>query len=211
MSDFDEIERDEIAVQFVRVPDGLEHIRRAWDELEAVVSLRGRHFYGAFDPVADDYRACVEVRDGDELVPGLESGTLPGGRYLRARLQGDPPARLRADRPDVRRDGEACAAGREPPEPRVLPAVRRDRPASTDLEPRRSSRAAASGSAASRIARTTATPGAPAATTSATLPRSMPPIATHGIVNAAAASRSSSSPPATASVFVGVAKAVTPT
>jgi hypothetical protein len=92
MSDFSEIDRDEIAVQFVRVPDGIEHIRRAWDELEAVVPLRGRHFYGAFDPVAKDYRACVEVRDGDELVPGLESGTLPGGRYLRARLRGEPPA-----------------------------------------------------------------------------------------------------------------------
>ena len=91
MSEFTEIQRDEIAVQFVRVPDGIEHIRRAWDELEAVVALRGRHFYGAFDPIADDYRACVEVRDGDELVPGLESGTLPGGRYLRARLRGDPP------------------------------------------------------------------------------------------------------------------------
>jgi hypothetical protein len=91
MRDFTEVERHEIAVQFVRVPDGIEHIRRAWDELEAVVALRGRHFYGAFDPVADDYRACVEVREGDELVPGLESGTLPGGRYLRARLRGDPP------------------------------------------------------------------------------------------------------------------------
>jgi hypothetical protein len=91
MSEFQEIEREEILVQFVRVPDGLEHIRRAWDELEAVVALRGRHFYGAFDPVANDYRACVEIREGDERVPGLESGTLPGGRYLRARLQGDPP------------------------------------------------------------------------------------------------------------------------
>jgi hypothetical protein len=38
MSEFVEVERDEITVQFVRVPDGLEHIRRAWDELEAVVS-----------------------------------------------------------------------------------------------------------------------------------------------------------------------------
>jgi Ethanolamine utilization protein EutJ (predicted chaperonin) len=83
MSVLSEVTRDEIAVQFVRVPDGIEHIRRAWDELEAVIALRGRHFYGAFDPGADDYRACVEVR-GDELVPGLESGTLSGGRYLRA-------------------------------------------------------------------------------------------------------------------------------
>jgi len=92
MSEFVEVRREEIAVQFVRVPDGLEGIRRAWNELEAVVDPHGRHFYGAFDPVADDYRACVEVRDGDELVPSLESGTLPGGRYLRARLRGEPPA-----------------------------------------------------------------------------------------------------------------------
>jgi len=91
MNDFTEVEREEIAVQCVRVPDGLPHIRRAWDELEAVVDLHGRHFYGAFDPVADDYRACVEVREGDELAPGLESGRLPGGRYLRARLRGGPP------------------------------------------------------------------------------------------------------------------------
>lgn len=91
MTDFGEVERDAIAVQFVRVPDGLDDIGRAWNELEAVVALRGRHFYGAYDPVADDYRACVEVREGDALAPGLESGTLPGGRYLRARLRGEPP------------------------------------------------------------------------------------------------------------------------
>jgi DNA gyrase inhibitor GyrI len=40
----------------------------------------------------DDYRACVEVREGDEPVTGLEHGSLPGGRYLRARLRGEPPA-----------------------------------------------------------------------------------------------------------------------
>jgi hypothetical protein len=92
MTEFAEIEREEIAVQFVRVPDKIEHIRRAWDELEAVVDLRGRHFYGAFDPVAGDYRACVELCEGDEPAPGLEHGSLPGGRYLRARLRGEPPA-----------------------------------------------------------------------------------------------------------------------
>ena len=92
MSEFTEVERDEIAVQFVRVPDGLDEIRRAWTQLEAVVALRGRHFYGAYDPIVDDYRACVEVREDHEVVPGLESGTLPGGKYLRARLRGEPPA-----------------------------------------------------------------------------------------------------------------------
>lgn len=92
MSEFTEIQREETAVQFVRVPDGLDAIARAWDELEAVVALRERHFYGAYDPAADDYRACVEVRDGDALAPNLESGMLPGGRYLRAHLHGEPPA-----------------------------------------------------------------------------------------------------------------------
>ena len=91
MTEFSEVEREEIAVQFVRVPDGLDEIGRAWNELESVVALRGRHFYGAYDPVTDDYRACVEVRESDELVPGLETGTLPGGTYLRARLRGEPP------------------------------------------------------------------------------------------------------------------------
>jgi hypothetical protein len=91
MTDFTQVEREEIAVQFVRAPDGMPGIRQAWDQLEAVVDLHGRHFYGAYDPVADDYRACVEVREGDALAPALESGTLPGGRYLRARLRGEPP------------------------------------------------------------------------------------------------------------------------
>jgi DNA gyrase inhibitor GyrI len=31
------------------------------------------------------------VREADDLVSGLESGTLPGGTYLRARLRGEPP------------------------------------------------------------------------------------------------------------------------
>ena len=86
------VERDEIAVQYVSVPDGIDGIRRAWDELETTVgSLRGRHFYGAFYPATNEYRACVHVREGDELVPALAPGTLPGGRYARVRLSGDPP------------------------------------------------------------------------------------------------------------------------
>jgi hypothetical protein len=87
------VEREEIAVQYVRVDDGIGEIRRAWDELEAAVgSLRGRRFYGAFYPHTDEYRACVELRPGDEPLPSLALGRLPGGRYLRARLRGNPPA-----------------------------------------------------------------------------------------------------------------------
>jgi len=57
-----------------------------------VVGLRGRKFFGAFDPSTREYRVCVQVREGDDPAAlGLESGTLPGGRYLRARLRGEPP------------------------------------------------------------------------------------------------------------------------
>jgi hypothetical protein len=73
MTQFSEVQREEIAVQFVRAPDGMPGIRNAWDELEAVVDLHGRHFYGAYDPVADDYRACVEVREGDALAPSWKT------------------------------------------------------------------------------------------------------------------------------------------
>jgi GyrI-like small molecule binding domain len=99
MSEFTEIEREEMPVQYLRVPDGLDEITRAWNELEKMVALCGRHFYGAYDPIADDYRACVEVRAGDELVPGLESGSIPGGRYLRARLRGEPPGLYESIKP----------------------------------------------------------------------------------------------------------------
>ncbi len=78
---------------FKRVADNPAAIGRGWGELEeALGSLRGRKFYGAFDAAIGEYRVCVEIREGD--VPdelGLELGRLPGGRYLRARLQGEPP------------------------------------------------------------------------------------------------------------------------
>jgi hypothetical protein len=84
--------RSEIEVMFLRTADELEEIRRAWAVLEERVGLRGRKFFGAFDPNAKEYRVCAEVRPGDEPAAlGLEHGMLPGGRYLRARLRGEPP------------------------------------------------------------------------------------------------------------------------
>jgi hypothetical protein len=53
----------------------------------------GRKFFGTFDSSTREYRVCVQVNEGDDPAAalGLESGTLPGGRYLRARLRGEPP------------------------------------------------------------------------------------------------------------------------
>jgi hypothetical protein len=88
------VERDAVAVMFARVADEQEAITRAWADLEARVgSLHGRRFYGLFDAGTGEYRVCVETRDGDDPEAlGLEPGIVPGGRYARVRLQGEPPA-----------------------------------------------------------------------------------------------------------------------
>jgi hypothetical protein len=85
--------REPTDVMLVRVRDELAEIQRAWAAFEAAVGLRGRKFYGAFDPVTDTYSACAVLRsDDDPAAFGAERGTLPGGRYACVRLQGEPPA-----------------------------------------------------------------------------------------------------------------------
>ena len=85
--------RQPIDVMLVRVADELSEIRGAWAAFETAVGLRGRKFYGAFDPVANTYSVCAALRpDDDPSVFGAERGTLPGGRYARVRLLGEPPA-----------------------------------------------------------------------------------------------------------------------
>jgi hypothetical protein len=86
------VERDEVAVMFIRTPDDPLQFGPAFQRLEELVGTRGRKFYGAFYPREQEYRACVVAQDGDDATAlGLEQGALPGGRYLRARLRGEPP------------------------------------------------------------------------------------------------------------------------
>jgi len=86
------VERDDIVVMFKRVVDEAMSITRGFAAVEAAIGgPRGRKFYGAFDD-AGEYRVCVKLREGDAPVDlGLETGTLPGGRYALVRLQGEPP------------------------------------------------------------------------------------------------------------------------
>ena len=87
------VEREEVGVLFVRTPDDPLEFGPAFQRLEELVGTRGRKFYGAFYPREHEYRACVVAKDGDDAAAlGLEEGALPGGRYLRARLCGEPPA-----------------------------------------------------------------------------------------------------------------------
>jgi effector-binding domain-containing protein len=86
------IQRDEVPVMFKRVADEPEAIKRGMAEVEELVGLRGRKYYGAFDMDGDEYRVCVQLQPGDDPdALELEVGTLPGGRYARVRLSGEPP------------------------------------------------------------------------------------------------------------------------
>jgi hypothetical protein len=76
------VERPDVPVMFVAAEAHQPSIPRGGTEPEETVgSHRGRRFYGVFDPVQREYRACVERRaDDDPEALGLELGTLPGGR-----------------------------------------------------------------------------------------------------------------------------------
>jgi hypothetical protein len=53
-------------------------------------SLKGRKFYGAFRLLegGEEYFACVERAPGDDpATMGLEVGVLPGGLYVRRKLE----------------------------------------------------------------------------------------------------------------------------
>ena len=65
---------------------------RAFERLEkALPSMKGRKFYGYWDPDAKSYRACVAAIESDDPAAlGLDRGELPGGRYVRSRLRGEP-------------------------------------------------------------------------------------------------------------------------
>ncbi|HSS74667.1 MAG TPA: GyrI-like domain-containing protein [Gaiellaceae bacterium] len=111
MSDEHVVVREPVEVMLVRVVDELPEIQRAWAAFETAVGLRGRKFYGAFDPATSTYSVCAVLRPGDNPAAiGAERGTLPGGRYACVRLHGEPPgvyeqigptAQRLAQRPDA--------------------------------------------------------------------------------------------------------------
>ena len=77
---------------YLQTSTAAEEIRRGWDRMEQLVGTKGRKFYGALDQPTGAYWVCVEMKDGDDAAAlGMETAVLPGGRYLRARLKGEPP------------------------------------------------------------------------------------------------------------------------
>ncbi|HTX33260.1 MAG TPA: GyrI-like domain-containing protein [Solirubrobacteraceae bacterium] len=111
------VEREPVRVLFKRGADEQAEITRVWSELEeAIGSLRGRKFYGIFDAEGHEYRACVEIREGDDALElGLELDTLPGGRYARIRIQGEPPGVYARIAPAFQRLAQRADADRDRP------------------------------------------------------------------------------------------------
>ena len=77
---------DGLGVMYVEAVDGLNGVPEAFEELERRLDgLRGRRFYGTFD--GERYRACVIPKDaGEPAALGLETWTIPGGRYARRKM-----------------------------------------------------------------------------------------------------------------------------
>jgi hypothetical protein len=87
-----------VAAQYVTLPDvlvmyvesttGPAGAAKAFDTLEApLASLRGRKFYGTFQPPAGPYRACVAIEPTDDAAAlGFQTCTIPGGKYSQAKI-----------------------------------------------------------------------------------------------------------------------------
>lgn len=78
----------EVKVMYVESDTGLAGASGAFDRLEAqLASLKGRKFYGTFQPPAGPYRACVAIEPGDDPTAlGLATWVIPGGQYIRRKL-----------------------------------------------------------------------------------------------------------------------------
>lgn len=80
----------DVAMMLERVRDELPAIQDLWPRFERLVGLRGRRMYAMVS--AGTYAACTPVRDDDDPARlGLDTGILPGGWYLQARIAAEPP------------------------------------------------------------------------------------------------------------------------
>ena len=86
----DLITREDVRVLEHTVADSLDEVSAAWAWFEELVGLPGRRMFARVDETAGTYTVCTPVRPGDAF--GLAVGVLPGGRYRRVRLRGEPPA-----------------------------------------------------------------------------------------------------------------------
>jgi hypothetical protein len=91
------VELDSIAVMSVKAIGGTKGAKAAFDLLESKLpGLKGRKFYGTYNPLTQEYRACVQKKEGDDSTSlGLEDWTIPGGAFL-SRKVNDWPSKVQA-------------------------------------------------------------------------------------------------------------------
>jgi hypothetical protein len=89
----DRVELPDVAVMERSTLDDLVHIQAIWRSFEQLVGLRGRRMYARAEERRNTYTVCTPIKAGDDPdALGLETGSLPGGSYLRGRLVGEPPS-----------------------------------------------------------------------------------------------------------------------
>jgi hypothetical protein len=85
----DVIDRADVEVLEHTVADELTAVSEAWNWFENLVGLKGRKMFARIDETAGTYTVCTPLKDGDSF--SLSVGVLPGGRYRRVVLEGEPP------------------------------------------------------------------------------------------------------------------------
>ena len=80
---------NDIPMMYIAAEGGPTGARDAFNKLEGKLpSLKGRKFYGIFQPETGEYRACVAIESGDDPNRmGLATGVIPGGLYLREKMK----------------------------------------------------------------------------------------------------------------------------
>jgi hypothetical protein len=83
-----EVTLDDVHVMYLKSDGGVTGAKETFDTLERkLTSLRGRKFYGTYDPGTGEYRACVAMQPGDDPSRlGLQTWAIPGGMYLREKM-----------------------------------------------------------------------------------------------------------------------------
>lgn len=84
-----EVTLNDVPMMYLVAEGGPAGARDAFNKLEGKLpSLRGRKFYGTFQPATGEYRACVAIESGDDPPRmGLATGVIPGGLFLREKLK----------------------------------------------------------------------------------------------------------------------------
>jgi hypothetical protein len=85
----DVINRDDVEVLQHTVADEPTAMGEAWQWFENLVGLQGRKMFARIDETAGTYTVCTPRKAGDAFE--LAVGVLPGGRYRRTVLEGEPP------------------------------------------------------------------------------------------------------------------------